>query len=529
MKIGIDLDNTLACYDATFARLAAERDIEVAAGASAKRVLRDALRRQSGGEVAWTLAQGETYGPGLAYAQPYPGAIEAIRGWIRAGHEVVVISHKSLFPAIGPVHDFHALARAWIARWLGDVPVRVFFETTRWNKIRRIESERCSMFIDDLLDVLEEPTFPAVTQRVWFTDGPATGRAPDIVRVVRTWDEIARLATTPSTGNTAVSAQPGETRRRTGAFTGDAAGAFGALVEQHLGARLARWEPRPGGINNLGARLTLEDGRVVFGKIYKRSPLDPRDRLQHETRFLRLAESAGIACVPRVLAIDEDLGAALHTHVGGECWPESRSAPAALWAQCDAFIARLQQAAGLPDAADLPLAAEAAVSLQEHLAWVLDRRDIWRARTRAGEVAAPLVARVDELDAACEAHARATIGHPEFQRAIRRADMILTPSDFGLHNALVTDDGRVSFVDFEYAGWDDPAKTEADFTLQPRYGEGRPARLASLDGRYDRSSSRSAMIRELLALKWRFIQLARAQALASNAATERTPAHASLS
>lgn len=514
MKIGIDLDNTLACYDATFARLAAERGIEVAPGASAKRVLRDTLRRQPGGEVAWTLAQGETYGPGLAYAQAFPGAIEAIRGWIRAGHDVVVISHKSLFPAIGPAHDFHALARAWIARCLGELPVRVFFETTRWNKIRRIESEGCSAFVDDLLDVLEEPTFPAATQPVWFTDAAAPAAPTCSVRIVRSWSELVALPTTLAAGG-ARPTTAASSRRRTGAFTGDAAKTFGELTEVHLGARLTRWEVRPGGINNLGARLTLADGRVLFGKIYKRSPLDPRDRLQHETRFLRLAESAGITCVPRVLAVDEDLGAALHTLVDGACWPENLPAPTALWKQCDAFLAQLQAAASQADAADLPLAAEAAVSLQEHLAWVLDRRDAWRARARAGEVAAGLTSRVDDLDAACESLARATISHPEFQRAISRAAMILTPSDFGLHNALVTDDGRMSFVDFEYAGWDDPAKTEADFTLQPRYGEGRPAQLLSLDGRYDRTSSRSAMIRELLALKWRYIQLARTHALAS--------------
>lgn len=43
----------------------------------------------------------------------------------------------------------------------------------------------------------------------------------------------------------------------------------------------------------------------------------------------------------------------------------------------------------------------------------------------------------------------------------------LSPGDFGFHNALRVGDKPV-FIDFEYAGFDDPAKTVADFFLQPK-------------------------------------------------------------
>jgi hypothetical protein len=43
----------------------------------------------------------------------------------------------------------------------------------------------------------------------------------------------------------------------------------------------------------------------------------------------------------------------------------------------------------------------------------------------------------------------------------------LSPSDFGFHNALVRPSGSLCFIDFEYAGWDDPAKTVCDFFCQP--------------------------------------------------------------
>lgn len=43
----------------------------------------------------------------------------------------------------------------------------------------------------------------------------------------------------------------------------------------------------------------------------------------------------------------------------------------------------------------------------------------------------------------------------------------VSPSDFGFHNAIRTSKG-VKFFDFEFSGWDDPAKAVADFDLQPR-------------------------------------------------------------
>jgi hypothetical protein len=44
---------------------------------------------------------------------------------------------------------------------------------------------------------------------------------------------------------------------------------------------------------------------------------------------------------------------------------------------------------------------------------------------------------------------------------------IVSPSDFGFHNSLIDSDGRASFLDFEYAGRDDPAKLICDFFCQP--------------------------------------------------------------
>jgi len=50
---------------------------------------------------------------------------------------------------------------------------------------------------------------------------------------------------------------------------------------------------------------------------------------------------------------------------------------------------------------------------------------------------------------------------------IPQQKQMLSPSDFGLHNALVRADGSLVFIDFEYFGWDDPVKLLADVVWHP--------------------------------------------------------------
>jgi len=62
--------------------------------------------------------------------------------------------------------------------------------------------------------------------------------------------------------------------------------------------------------------------------------------------------------------------------------------------------------------------------------------------------------------------ARAALGEL-YSRQLEEKYWTLSPSDFGLHNAIITPLGDIVFFDFEYFGWDDPVKLTADFCLHP--------------------------------------------------------------
>jgi thiamine kinase-like enzyme len=55
----------------------------------------------------------------------------------------------------------------------------------------------------------------------------------------------------------------------------------------------------------------------------------------------------------------------------------------------------------------------------------------------------------------------------DLESSLNRNQRCISPSDFGFHNALLRDNGSLCFIDFEYAGWDDPAKAIGDFFSHP--------------------------------------------------------------
>lgn len=194
--IGLDLDNTIACYDGAIARLAAERLSLPADVAKTKIAVRDHLRK-TGREDEWTEFQGYIYGPGMDAAMPFPGAIGAITDFIAAGHDVAIISHRTRHPYRGPKFDLHEAARAWIAKHLigaDGSPLlagRVSLFDHRSAKISHIHEVGCHYFVDDLIEVLIDAAFPNKTGRIWFS--PDQGTVPDGIIRAESWADVRRL------------------------------------------------------------------------------------------------------------------------------------------------------------------------------------------------------------------------------------------------------------------------------------------------------------------------------------------------
>lgn len=225
-------------------------------------------------------------------------------------------------------------------------------------------------------------------------------------------------------------------------------------------------ERLPGGGNNRVYRVETAAGGLLL-KEYFRHPADPRDRLGAEQAFSRFAWDHGIRVLPQPLGSDREAGLGLYEFIEGR-----KLAPgevtAARVAEAAAFFTDVNRHRADPAARSLPLASEACFSLAEHLACVDRRMQRLAAiepesdlhRQAAALVADRLLPAWNKIRAAVVA-----VGIP-LDAALATAHRVISPSDFGFHNCLATDAG-LKFIDFEYAGWDDPAKTVCDFFCQP--------------------------------------------------------------
>ena len=95
----------------------------------------------------------------------------------------------------------------------------------------------------------------------------------------------------------------------------------------------------------------------------------------------------------------------------------------------------------------------------------------------------------------------------QIKKKLNNNKLILSPSDFGFHN-IITKDNQIYFIDFEYAGWDDPRKLLCDFILNPDYSISKKDKiffLTNFDQKFKTKISNSDEFRVILKfhfLKW---------------------------
>jgi hypothetical protein len=190
MLIGLDLDNTIVCYDRVFATLAKEAGLPAPVCEGGKPAIRSFLRKE-GREPEWTMMQGHAYGKRMGMAEPYAGVIDFI-GVARSGqHALAIVSHRTLRPFLGEPFDLHAAAEHWLEA-LGLLDrLDLFLETSMESKAARITELGCDVFVDDLPEFLSRQDFPAATRRVLFDPSNILVREP-IERAV-SWLEVSGI------------------------------------------------------------------------------------------------------------------------------------------------------------------------------------------------------------------------------------------------------------------------------------------------------------------------------------------------
>lgn len=229
-------------------------------------------------------------------------------------------------------------------------------------------------------------------------------------------------------------------------------------------------EQASGSGNSKVYRVRCQDGADYAVKFYFQSTVGGLSRLEIEYSGLAFMWENGIRYIPRPLIADRASQVAVYEFVNGREIVSSRVTADDV-GQAVRFAAELRRLSQRPDSQQFPPASEACFSIDSIIGNIEDRFSRVTAlrqrgptydalsRFLSGEFAPALTVLKEWVVK--------KVGREECSRELMLSARTLSPSDFGFHNALKRPNGALVFLDFEYFGWDDPAKMIADFILHP--------------------------------------------------------------
>jgi hypothetical protein len=206
-------------------------------------------------------------------------------------------------------------------------------------------------------------------------------------------------------------------------------------------------------------RLHMEESDILL-KHYPEADGD-RDAQELETRHIAALRKVGIDQVPEPVWQSDRW--AMFRFVEG-VRPTGTNADRA---QIARFLTQLDQSGALLAKADLSMAIDARLKLEDYGSAV---NKLWNkvfkaAQAKYSDIMLWMMTDLEQMRQDNINHFYLWCKRERWDRQAELApkERVFSPSDFGLHNTLRKPGGQLIFLDFEDSGWDDPAKLMADF------------------------------------------------------------------
>ncbi len=446
LRIGLDFDNTIANYDQAFPDVA--RILGYQTKAANKRDLKVELIASAEGETAWQKVQGLTYGKHIDQASLYPGVLEFVVRAKARNCEVFVISHKTQF---GHFDESKTSLRDASTAWMiskkivgqGAAQVdaaHIFYASTRDEKIAKIRELNLDIFIDDLSEVLTDSSFSAKTKKILFgPDSDQVANSDSAIFTSQSWREIGdKLFGSINAIDVRVGVQQ---------------------FWPHLKcASVAQVEGRG---NSKIFKLETSVGPVAL-KVYPDKYADTRPRRQTEWSALNFLNTNKLQ-TPAPVATDSDLNWSLLEWVAGVSGNQQNDSHIYIAAD---FVRGLNETTKNLDRSSLFAHATESCLTPEFVEQQIRERLTALKSVQDDDLQQFLTYHLEPKFTDKVQQAKAVLGGA-YSTPLVEEYWTLSPSDFGLHNAIITPLGDIVFFDFEYFGWDDPVKLTADFCHHP--------------------------------------------------------------
>jgi hypothetical protein len=452
MRIGVDLDNTLIDYGVAFLNAAERIGIVLPNAVRSKDEVREFARSTQDGEKTWQKLQGFAYGCCAPMsARLYPGAMRFLWRCRELGHEVTIVSHKTTY---GHQDSQRTPLRVVATNFLisqgiqpgpGELISNLVYHQTLREKVAFINTQSFDWFIDDLPAVILDIDSTIVENTILFDPTQSICNnilnQRDTFRSLANWQQIDSIINNEWTHHEIVQ-----------------------LSYQMLNVQASGVSKLSNGGNGGVYRLSFPDRVDAKLKIY---PVDSsHDRLFSDVMVARAIATVESHSVARLIAHDSKLGIGIYDWIEGE--------PVTLVTQADlesslSFLAMLNALRNSEYFSNAPPASAACFSGLD-IECQIDKRILQFSSARLSNPdlntffcdtllpARGFLLRYARENWPCETG---------YELPMEKAQRVLSPSDFGFHNAIRCPSGDIIFTDFEYFGFDDPVKLMCDFCFHP--------------------------------------------------------------
>jgi thiamine kinase-like enzyme len=447
-RIGIDLDNTILKYDEVFHFLALEQSWIDQDCYPDKDAVKKALSKKADdsnqSENRWRQLQAWAYGSHIEKALVFDGFFDFVRQVQLCGDRLFIVSHKTEFSNYDPSVPLRDAALNTLDQrgffnpvsegGLGFARQDIFFASSLDDKIENIKELNLTHFIDDLPKVICYPGFPSEIRKILFSS--TLSKKENEIFVFPVWKDIEEYFSLTN------------------------------WLEKSFQSSLSSFQLLTSSGNNRIYKVKLKDGRNYAVKQYLNLKEDSRPRLQAEFGHLNALWKLDFQNIPKPILTEGNW--AVYSLVEGAF---VKSVELAEMDEVLSFLSRLSDVSSkLREFSILP-GSDSRSCLGDYIDQIERRynRLVQGANTSGLE---------KEINDFLE---QKFLPHKEFifrkfydsieslgwdlQIPFTEEQQMFSPSDLGFHNILAssTDKGKLVFLDFEYSGWDDPAKLLADF------------------------------------------------------------------
>jgi thiamine kinase-like enzyme len=489
LKIGLDFDNTLVCYDRVFIEQAIRLNFLPEHWSGTKQSIKTELLKSPEGESMWQRLQGQVYGPAMRSAVLFSGVSSFLIRARQKGHKIFIASHKTKY---GHQDETKTPLREKALQWMknkgffdptffGIHRDNVHFCDSRKEKAAKIRELGVDVFIDDLECIFNEDGFP-VTKKILFRSSPTSSFEG---LYCQSWAEISDEVL-------------GETNEYD----------CRALLNGVLDEEVKNFVPINSGINSKVFNFFTSSKKSLILKLYPDQSLDPRPRLETEVKALKKLAHLGLTPLP--VASDTERNLSVLEFLPG--LPPNKIGQSEI-IQALNFVKRLSELSK-ESSNRFELASEACLSAEE-IESQIKLRFGWLKNVEHDELLSFLNDDFLPLFKETLSWAKLMTGpKTDWSKKLPVQYRTLSPADFGFHNSIQDETGRLKFIDFEYFGWDDPVKLISEFILHPGMNLNQECKDIWLEGCFsifgtkDKTLPLRLQVRTpLFALRWSLITL----------------------